>query len=1573
MKKLLLLFASIFAGFITANAQLLQQENFSYPAGDSILSHGWQITGTSNTNPIKVSSGGLTYSNFIGSGIGNAVTVDSTGQDVCLGFTSQTSGTVYASLLVNVSAVRNGSPYVGDYFFHLTQAVGNTSAFSPRLFVRSANNGKISFGISKSSVSTTLYPTFTDSIYNLNTTYLVVVKYNYLTGTTTDDEVSLFVFSSPALPQIEPATPSAGPVTTTQTDMTAIAAVGLRQGTAGNAPTVFVDGIRVGKNWTDVATLNPYDDPASMPVKNAESVTLDGKLDEPEWANAPALFFGNGVHLKKQVGDKTVTGGFDLKSSFDVNTVTYHIPNSDSSWARVKFLRKGTDLFVGVQSNDKSICRFDWEGEGLFVQIKDNAGVVKEYKLYYQNIAGNKDTIKYEESVLNSGGGAGYLPAGSTANDTTNVDNGYTVELRIRLDKLGYTLPLNNVQISMNIFDPDGLQFNAALPWPYGMSPWDSARGSYFKSWWGSEWGSSFRMLNFTPEPVKFDDPAVMQVRNAAAVIIDGKLDEPEWGNAPSLLFGNGAHLRKQGLDQTVTGGFDIKSSFDVNGVTYHIPNKDSSWARVKFLRKGQDLIIGVQSNDKSICKFDWEGEGLFVQVKDTAGVTKEYKLYYQNIAGNKDTIKYEESVLNSGSGAGFLPAGSTANDTTNVDNGYTVELRVRLDKLGYTAPLKNVQISMNIFDPDGLQFNAALPWPYGMSQWDSVRGSFFKSWWGSEWGSSFKTLFFTPEVKEYDDPPAMLVKNAEAITVDGKLDEPEWGSAPSLLFGNGAHLRKQGVDRTVSGGFDLKASFDVNGVIYHNPNKDSSWARVKFLRKGPDLFIGLQSNDKSICRFDWEGEGLFVQIKDKAGVTKEYKLYYQNIAGNKDTIKYEESVLNSGGGAGFLPAGSTANDTTNVDNGYTAELRIRMDKLGYAVPFDSVQISMNIFDPDGFQFNAALPWPYGMSPWDSARGSYFKSWWGSEWGSSFRKLNFVPEAKEYEDPPMMAAANIVGAVTLDGKLDEPEWGNAPSLLFGNGAQLKKQGSDRTVTGGFYLKAAFDVNGTTYYKPNKDSSWARVKFLHKGVDLFIGVQSNDKSICRFDWEGEGLFVQIKDNAGATKEYKLYYQNIAVNKDTIRYEETILNSGAGAGFLPAGSTANDTTNVDNGYSAELRIRLDKLGYAATVNAVQLSMNIFDPDGYQFNAALPWPYGMNPWDSARGSYFKSWWGSEWGSSFRTVSLLPAYDNPDTIKPFLATTAITLDGKLTETDWASAPTLVFGPPNVAKTGTEKSVTDGFDVKASFNVNGTFYHVPYKDTSSARVKFMQRGSNLYLGIQSNDKSICKFDWEGDGIFLQVKDKSGATKEYKLYYQNTAGNKDTIRYEETVLNSGAGAGFLATGSTVNDTTNIDNGYTAELMIKLTSLGYTVTNSSVPFLMSMNVFDPDGFQHPMAPWDSARGSYYKSWWGSEWGSAFKTVLLPSITGVNDNEQIPVVFSLAQNYPNPFNPSTTIRYSIPATSQVVLKVYNMIGQEVATLVNAEQNIGNYQVSFNANKLATGIYIYRIQAGTFVETKKMMLLK
>jgi hypothetical protein len=97
------------------------------------------------------------------------------------------------------------------------------------------------------------------------------------------------------------------------------------------------------------------------------------------------------------------------------------------------------------------------------------------------------------------------------------------------------------------------------------------------------------------------------------------------------------------------------------------------------------------------------------------------------------------------------------------------------------------------------------------------------------------------------------------------------------------------------------------------------------------------------------------------------------------------------------------------------------------------------------------------------------------------------------------------------------------------------------------------------------------------------------------------------------------------------------------------------------------------------------------------------------------------------------------------------------------------------------------------------------------------------------------------------------------------------------------------------------------------------------------------------------------------------------TSVGDGINSVFTYSLSQNYPNPFNPTTMIKYSIPEAGYIKLKVYDILGNEVATLVNEEKVPGNYSTVFDASSFASGVYIYRLQAGSFLQTRKMILLK
>jgi len=98
--------------------------------------------------------------------------------------------------------------------------------------------------------------------------------------------------------------------------------------------------------------------------------------------------------------------------------------------------------------------------------------------------------------------------------------------------------------------------------------------------------------------------------------------------------------------------------------------------------------------------------------------------------------------------------------------------------------------------------------------------------------------------------------------------------------------------------------------------------------------------------------------------------------------------------------------------------------------------------------------------------------------------------------------------------------------------------------------------------------------------------------------------------------------------------------------------------------------------------------------------------------------------------------------------------------------------------------------------------------------------------------------------------------------------------------------------------------------------------------------------------------------------------------ITEIEQSPLenkIYYLSNNFPNPFNPTTKIKYSIPKLSFVTLKVFDVLGKEIETLVNKDKHTGNYEVEFNAAHLPSGVYFYKLQAGNYIETKKMLLLK
>ncbi len=228
---------------------------------------------------------------------------------------------------------------------------------------------------------------------------------------------------------------------------------------------------------------------------------------------------------------------------------------------------------------------------------------------------------------------------------------------------------------------------------------------------------------------------------------------------------------------------------------------------------------------------------------------------------------------------------------------------------------------------------------------------------------------------------------------------------------------------------------------------------------------------------------------------------------------------------------------------------------------------------------------------------------------------NISVNAQATADPATLPVYAAAGAITVDGVLDEPEWGmSAPHLMFNKDGV--PSGNSYTPTGGEVVKPAYLDVSTTY-----------VKFLHQGTNLYISLNSNDQQVCRFgdSWEGDGLFMKIKGFDGSDVEWKLYYNLGGIDPD-IHYEGPAY--GSGAGHKNPGTVVNDSSNVDAGYTAELMIDLTGLGFDASTSSIQVLINIFDPDNY---SDLVPPWGPN------GNFYKQWWGSQWGPDMRTLNLM------------------------------------------------------------------------------------------------------------------------------------------------------------------------------------------------------------------------------------------------------------------------------------------------------------------------------------------------
>ncbi|MDZ4667080.1 MAG: T9SS type A sorting domain-containing protein [bacterium] len=246
MKKLFTALVICFA--LSMQAQTTLMDNFNY-TNDSLaavsVNNGWIIASGVTTNALRANGTALTYSGYFASGIGNSVPMTNNGQDAVKDFNVvYTSGNVYASFMAKISA----SQAAGDYFFAFLPT-GSTSLFGARTFAKLSSTGYYRVAISKGSVGPSETLTYSTDSFANNTTYLFVVRYSIITGTA-NDSVHLYVFNG-GVPAVAPVTATVSTIGGINADATSISRLALRQGSASNAPSLSIGGIRVSSTWAD--------------------------------------------------------------------------------------------------------------------------------------------------------------------------------------------------------------------------------------------------------------------------------------------------------------------------------------------------------------------------------------------------------------------------------------------------------------------------------------------------------------------------------------------------------------------------------------------------------------------------------------------------------------------------------------------------------------------------------------------------------------------------------------------------------------------------------------------------------------------------------------------------------------------------------------------------------------------------------------------------------------------------------------------------------------------------------------------------------------------------------------------------------------------------------------------------------------------------------------------------------------------------------------------------------------------------------------------------------------------------
>ena len=575
------------------------------------------------------------------------------------------------------------------------------------------------------------------------------------------------------------------------------------------------------------------------------------------------------------------------------------------------------------------------------------------------------------------------------------------------------------------------------------------------------------------------------------------------------------------------------------------------------------------------------------------------------------------------------------------------------------------------------------------------------------------------------------------------------------------------------------------------------------------------------------------------------------------------------------------------------------------------------------------------------------------------------------------------GSITIDGKLNEPAWATAESIYVQYGKIAGIPGSGFTAETGVPF----------------DSVRAVVKFLVSQNQLYLGITVMDSSIGGANLSpdnfgaADAIIFNVLDKSDSTKRPSPPGEHLWgwIKAAWMNPEPTVTSPGG----LPAtGPNAkysknlyetatvvrgvtNDDSKPDTGYTVEMRINLDSLGYKTSGPAGDIIM---------FNLAIrdiDWYWPIQDWLTFSRVWIQGPWANTSQKDILRIHARPDVTTSSGSVPTIKPDAIiadgknfpppVIDGKLNEPIWKAVKgfDVKFGSDSLRNTypGVGPYLSGQFQP----TVNGGTANVV--DPADATVKWFFNADTLFIGIDVRDKVVqynASYDrWDGVIVTINERVKQNDIDHdllvRKLTVQVDSANGGSARLQDYLpflrdSLQGARVVLSLNSGTKVDTVGVkaDSGYQIEMAITLTKLGYPSGRGDGIAFLGVDLLDGDSF----IPSTNSYGT--RTWWFREHdgaaGPAFcymdPTVVITSVGNAVARE-MPTEFVLLGNYPNPFNPSTSIQFRNPESGDVEITVFDILGRSILRHDLGMQAAGEHAYRFDATNLSSGVYIYQLR--------------